>query len=332
MQLSVELNNNKVNSNLLSDKKQVRFGAYSIPLKQIQMIPCAHCGLKMLTIEEVRQQAKFLAELKGGQIASHLDNLFKNFKSLKGTHIEIASLLINTAKSNPNASMGEILKIIFDSNHAPLNQHLTEFYKKMRRLANGLSKETQIIVKLALPKPDKIVFQQTFLSKKQEDLNPALVIQNLRDLKDLRNTNINDVKILSDMLMEANDYLDFKRKKVMFINRNLGKTPQAFLEQFLSFFQMTTDHIIERKGNGASVDKVNNYLGVHGFCNYVRGHKPFPLVVQESPSVLDNLHNYFAALRKGFRDGYITPTAFKACFYGPLNTLKDLGVPVVVPK
>ena len=245
-------------------------------------IECPCCGNVMLTKKQSNAFAKRIENATGFDLQRELTKYYGNFRQ---NEREIADILIERSKSNPDADLSELVELEAQNRLQYLETAQIGIIGEMHTMADELSEDKKNEV-------------QGILSSEQD------LIENSDDFKYFKRKAFiqridrarqtakrkTDAKIMEEMLKKAERMPDSGSSKDAFFVKYARRKNEDIARRLVSPSIATTEHVKPQSKNGKN--STSNYIPLCAKCNSERGNMPYNDWFKIHPEMPSNLQKF----------------------------------------
>lgn len=238
----------------------------------VTSIPCAYCGIKMITPSQRRAFLGALGYKKGKQLQKDLSEILE--KMPQCIERDVALDIINESKKSPQKNIQALLQDITPAALERLQTAERAIFKASRKPAIGLTSEGKAKKEAYLKEVTDSLKDNTFQRK--------LAIKKLRGLQEAE-TNPNDKRIWGEMTTIVEQLPTSGNNKDAFIVKHHIRSADEIGQRLLEPYSASEEHIHPFSKDGIS-DEIN-YLSTHAKCNGHRDDTPFNEFLEQHPHI-----------------------------------------------
>ena len=263
-------------------KDTISFGSANVDkedafnLRNIQNLPCACCGKKMINEKEY---AKFKSKDFQGPATPVLKKLKPYVPYMRSTEKTVYNLLKRAANKDPNADLNTLLKKRYYYHLGRLEIKQLKIINDVASMKLELSPKSQKELDNTLAKVREIIF----VEPKETRQKRSRIIKEFETLKKVceEKQEIDTILKKLQQLPTSKDDVDaFMIKYAQRGNREIG-------QRLMSPSLPTLDHIIPANKSGH--DNFSNLLVMCEKCNSHRGSIPYKEWFESHPEMLKNI-------------------------------------------
>lgn len=275
----------------------ISFNGYNCPpgdfkIKTAYGINCPCCGLTMLTNKQSSAFVSRISNQTGMGIERELEKEYKYFRQ---NEREIADMLIESSRENPDADLNKLVELRSEESICKLEDDQKQIIGEIKQIIPELSEKKQEEILEILNKEESIIDNSNdFIYFKRK--NFVYKIENFKN-----GCKGKDVKPSSEILKKAQTMPSSATSKDAFFVKYRRRTNEDIARRLILPAMTTTEHIKPQSRNGRN--NTDNYIPLCGDCNSKRGNMPYSEWFILHPEMPNNLQRYIYQVSKLIDNG-----------------------------